>query len=176
MSSTPEAAETPESKPNSPKKKVSTQRRIISWILILILLGVVLLEWRAKTSQAKTFENLNAAMDEAGKMGEVPFKEFQETMLQGQPAEELDDSGAILKLYHYRWNGIFKTYHLRMLVDQDDQVIVFDTAAEGNEVSGMPRISKQKVREFVEKQKAEVKQRTQPAESKPESSEANSDN
>lgn len=176
MSSTPETAETPESKPTPPKKKVSAQRRIVSWILILILLAVVLLEWRAKTSQAKTFANLNTAMDEAGKSGEVPFKAFQETMIQGQPVEELDDSGAILKLYHYRWNGIFKTYHLRMLVDQDDQVIVFDTAAEGNEVSGMPRISKQKVKEFVEKQKAEVKQQSQPAESKPESSEANSDN
>lgn len=169
MSSTPDAAETPESQPAPKKKKISAQRRIISWILILILLAVVLLEWRAKSSQAKTFDNLNAAWDEAGNAGEVPFKEFQETMIEGSPTEELDESGAILKLYHYRWNGIFKTYHLRMLVDDEGQVAVFDAAAEGDTVSDMPRIFRKKMTRFVESQKAELQQS---AEQKPAAAQA----
>ncbi len=159
MSSTPDAPETPDSKPAPAKKKVSTQRRIISWVFILILLGVVLLEWRAKSSQAKTFDNLDAAREAAGRSGEVPFEDFKASMIQGSPSEELDESGAILKLYHYRWGGVFKTYHLRMLVDNDGQVIVFDTAAEGSAVSGMPRISKERMDAFVKGQKEHVKQK-----------------
>lgn len=167
MNSTPEAAGTPESQPTPPaKKKISAQRRIISWVFILILLGVVLLEWRAKTSQAKTFDNLNNAMEtgEAGeKPGEVPFEEFKATMLQGSPTEELDESGAILKLYHFRWNGVFKTYHLRMLVDEEGQVVVFDAAAEGDTVSDMPRISKKRMDAFVKGQKEQLKQEQEQA-------------
>ncbi|MCA9007613.1 MAG: hypothetical protein KDA70_20235, partial [Planctomycetaceae bacterium] len=118
MSSTPESTETSEPA-SKPKKQISTQRRVISWVFIAILLGVVLLEWRAKSSQAKTFENLGAAVDNTGEAGEFPFSQFEKT-IQGNPSVEIDESGAILRLYHYKWNGIFKTYHLRLLVNDED--------------------------------------------------------
>lgn len=154
MSSTPESAES--SEPDSkPKKKVSAQRRIISWVFIAILLAVVLLEWRAKSSQAKTFESLGAAMDQAGNSGEFPFTQFEETV-QGSPALEVDESGAILRLYHYKWNGIFKTYHLRLLVNDEDLVVTYDTLPEGDTINGMGRISKKNLDELVQKKKQEV--------------------
>lgn len=154
MNSTSEAADAPEPV-QKPKKQISAQRRIITWIFIAILLGVVLLEWRAKTSQATTFENLNSAMEEAGNVGEISFEEFQ-TIKQGSPSEELDDSGALLRLFHYRWNGPFKVYHLRLLVNDEDQVIAYDTSGEGEEVGGIVRLSKKKMAEFVKQQRNEI--------------------
>ncbi|QDT93958.1 hypothetical protein [Gimesia algae] len=162
MSSTPESAETSEPA-SKPKKKVSTQRRLISWVFIAILLAVVLLEWRAKSSQAKTFESLGASMDAAGNAGEFPFSQFEET-IQGSPATELDESGAILRLYHYKWNGIFKTYHLRVLVNDEDLVVTYDTLPEGDTVNGMARISKKSMEELVQKNKQEVASQNQVAE------------
>lgn len=153
MNSTSEAADAPEPA-QKPKKQISAQRRIITWIFIAILLGVVLLEWRAKTSQATTFENLNSAMEEAGNVGEISFEQFQ-TIKQGSPSEELDDSGALLRLFHYRWNGPFKVYHLRLLVNDEEQVIAYDTSGEGEEVGGIVRLSKKKLAEFVKQQQNE---------------------
>ncbi|HAW26950.1 MAG TPA: hypothetical protein DCY03_02355 [Planctomycetaceae bacterium] len=163
MSSTPESAETSEPVSKS-KKKVSTQRRVISWVFIAILLGVVLLEWRAKSSQAKTFESLGAAVDNAGEAGEIPFSQF-EGKIQGSPDVDVDESGAIMRLYHYKWNGIFKTYHLRLLVNDEDLVVTYDTEPEGETVNGMRRISKKNLEELVQKNKQEVT--AQKAESKP---------
>ncbi|HCO23037.1 MAG: hypothetical protein CME31_26180 [Gimesia sp.] len=163
MSSTPESAETSEPASKS-KKKVSTQRRVISWVFIAILLGVVLLEWRAKSSQAKTFESLGAAVDNAGEAGEIPFSQF-EGKIQGSPDVDVDESGAIMRLYHYKWNGIFKTYHLRLLVNDEDLVVTYDTEPEGETVNGMRRISKKNLEELVQKNKQEVT--AQNAESKP---------
>ena len=153
MSSTPDSADS--SKPAAkPKKQVSTQRRVISWVFIAILLGVVLLEWRAKSSQAKTFENLGAAMEaEAG--GEIPFAQFEES-IQGSPSVEIDESGLIMRLYHYKWNGIFKTYHMRLLVNDEDLVVTYDALPEGDTVNKMRRISKKSMQDLVEKNKQEL--------------------
>jgi len=153
MSSTPDSAES--AKPAAkPKKQVSTQRRVISWVFIVILLGIVLLEWRAKSSQAKTFENLGTAMEaEAG--GEIPFAQFEGT-IQGSPSVEIDESGLIMRLYHYKWNGIFKTYHMRLLVNDEDLVVTYDALPEGDTVNGMRRISKKSMQELVEKNKREA--------------------
>lgn len=185
MSSTPDAADKPEATPPAPKKKVSAQRRIISWVFILILLVLVFFEWRAQSSQAKSFKGLNAALEDQGSVGEVPFETFQETILQGSPSEDVDKSGALLRLHHYRWNGIFKTYHLRLLVNNDEQVIICDTAAEGDKVAGIGRVSKERMDAFVQQQremiqKQQAEQKKQPAEGdaekKPAESETPSEN
>lgn len=150
MNSTPDAAETPESAPK-PQKKVSAQRRIISWVFIAILLVIVLFEWRAKSSQANTVQSMEAAMAQAGDVAEFPFTEFQ-NFKQGSPSEEIDESGAILRQHHYRWNGIFKTYDLRLLVDEHEMVVTFDTLPEGDTVGGIRRIMKKNVEALKEKQ------------------------
>ncbi|WP_417385230.1 hypothetical protein [Gimesia sp.] len=157
MSSNPESAETSEPASQS-KKQISTQRRVISWVFIAILLGVVLLEWRAKSSQANTFESLGIAMDKAdsaGNGGEFPFSEFEKS-IQGNPSVEIDDSGAIMRLYHYKWNGIFKTYHLRLLVNDEDLVVTYDAESEGDAVNGKVRISKKNMQELVQRKKQEA--------------------
>ena len=151
MNSTPDATETPESAP-SPKKKVSTQRRIVSWIFIALLLGVVLLEWRAKSSQANTVASMEAAQASSGHVQEFPFEEFQK-FKQGNPSEEINEEGAIYRQHHYRWNGIFKTYDLRVLVDEKDMVVTFDTLAEGDTVGGIRRIMKKNIDALKAKQK-----------------------
>jgi len=151
MNSTPEAAETSEPTPN-PKKQISAQRRIVSWVFIAILLGVVLLEWKAKSSQANTVKGLEAALETAGDVGEIPLQQFQ-TIKVGNTSEEIDESGVILKLYHYRWNGIFKTYNVRLLVDEGDMVIAFDEQAEGDTVGGIKRISKKNMQALVKQNK-----------------------
>ncbi|QDV53414.1 hypothetical protein [Gimesia fumaroli] len=150
MNSPPEPAETPEPAPK-PKKKVSAQRRIVSWIFIAILLGIVLFEWRAKSSQANTVQSMETAMAEAGDRAEFPFTELQE-FKQGNPSEEVDESGAILRKHHYRWNGIFKTYDLRVLVDEHDMVVSFDTLKEGDTVGGIRRILKKNLQALKDKQ------------------------
>lgn len=156
MNSTSEAAETPESAPK-PKKKVSAQRRIVSWVFIAILLVIVLFEWRAKSSQANTVNSMEAAMTQAGDVAEFPFAEFQ-GFKQGSPSEEIDESGAILRHHHYRWNGIFKTYDLRLLVDEHEMVVSFDTLPEGDTVGGIRRIMKKNVEALKDKQKALMEQ------------------
>ena len=156
MNSTPEAAEAPEPAPK-PKKKVSAQRRIVSWIFIGVLLAIVLFEWRAKSSQANTMKRMEAAMAEAGEVAEFPFAEFQE-FKQGNPSEEIDESGAILRQHHYRWNGIFKTYDLRVLVDEHEMVVSFDTLKEGDTVGGIRRVLKKNLEALKDKQKQLIEQ------------------
>lgn len=156
MNSTPEAAETPEPAPK-PKKQVSARRRIISWIFIAILLVIVLFEWRAKSSQANTVNSMEAAMAQAGDVAEFPFAELQ-NFKQGSPSEEIDESGAILRQHHYRWNGIFKTYDLRVLVDEHQMVVSFDTLPEGDTVGGIRRILKKNLQALKDKQKALMQQ------------------
>ncbi|WP_298868748.1 hypothetical protein [uncultured Gimesia sp.] len=147
MNSTPEAAETSEPA-SKPKKQISAQRRIISWVFIAILLGVVVLEWKAKSSQASTVKGLEAALETAGDVGEIPLQQFQSIKV-GKNSEELDESGVILKIIHYRWKGIFKTYNLRLLVDEGDMVIAFDEQSEGKSVGGISPISKKNIQALV---------------------------
>lgn len=151
MNSPSEAADTPEPVPKA-KKQISAKRRIISWAFIAVLLVVVLIEWRAKSSQAATFKNMQSAMAEAGDVGEIPFTQL-DSIKQGTPSEEIDESGALLRLHHFRWNGLFKIYHLRLLVDKEDKVIAFDGLAEGEPVGGIYRISKERMENFLEKEK-----------------------
>ncbi|MFH1304123.1 MAG: hypothetical protein ABIK07_23960 [Planctomycetota bacterium] len=173
MNSPSEATDPPAPAPK-PKKHISAQRRIITWIFIAILLVIVLFEWRAKTSQANTVKNLEAAMEQAGDVGEISFVDFQ-TIKEGSPSEDIDESGAILRKHHYRWNGVFKTYDLRILVNDDEMVITFDTLADGEPVGGINRISKKKMEALIQKEKNEsgvkpVKAEpaeTEPAEKKP---------
>ncbi|WP_339732311.1 hypothetical protein [uncultured Gimesia sp.] len=156
MNSTPEAAATPEPAPK-PKKQVSAQRRVISWVFIAILLVIVLLEWRAKSSQANTVKSMEAAMAKAGDSAEFPFTEFQ-NFKQGSPSEDVDETGAILRKHHYRWNGIFKTYDLRVLVDEHEMVVTFDTLPEGDTVGGIRRILKKNMETLKKKQKDLIEQ------------------
>ncbi|QDU07056.1 hypothetical protein [Gimesia aquarii] len=154
MNTPSDAADTPESEaaPKA-KKQISAKRRLISWAFIAVLLIVVLIEWRAKSSQAATFKNLEAAMENSGDVGEIPFRQL-ESITQGSPSEEIDESGALLRLHHYRWKGLFKVYHLRLLVDKDEKVIAFDGLAGGEPVGGIPRISKERMKNFLKKEKA----------------------
>tara|TARA_R110002095_G_scaffold33315_3_gene32085 strand:+ start:1444 stop:1998 length:555 start_codon:yes stop_codon:yes gene_type:complete len=168
MNSTPEATDPP-APASKPKKQISAQRRIISWIFIVILMVIVLLEWRAKSSQANTVDNLEAAMTQAGDIGEITFVEFQ-TIKEGSPSEDVDESGAILRKHHYRWNGIFKTYDLRILVNDEDMVITYDTLADGEAVGGINRISKKRMEALIQKEKngsGEKPAETEPEEAKP---------
>lgn len=162
MNTPSDAADTPESEaaPKA-KKQISAKRRLISWAFIAVLLVVVLIEWRAKSSQAATFKNLEAAMENSGDVGEIPFRQL-ESITQGSPSEEIDESGALLRLHHYRWNGLFKVYHLRLLVDQQEKIIAFDALAEGEPVGGINRISKKNMDAFLKSQKEAVGK--QPAE------------
>ncbi|MDF1742293.1 MAG: hypothetical protein P1V19_01270 [Gimesia sp.] len=154
MNSTPEAtepAETPEPA-SKPKKQISAQRRIISWVFIAILLGVVVLEWKAKSSQASTVKGLEAALEQVGDVGEIPFQQFQ-TIKVGNTSEEIDESGVLLKIFHYRWNGVFKTYNLRLLVDEGDMVIAFDERAGGKYVSNLRALSRENIEAHIQKVK-----------------------
>lgn len=169
MNSTPEATDPPAPAPK-PKKQISAQRRIISWIFIAILLVIVLFEWRAKSSQANTVDNLEEAMTQAGDVGEITFVDFQ-TIKEGNPSEDIDESGAILRKHHYRWNGIFKTYDLRILVNDEDMVITYDTLADGEAVGGINRISKKRMEALIQKERngsGEKPAETDSAETKPE--------
>lgn len=154
MNSTPEAAEPSESpEPASkPKKQISAKRRIISWAFIGVLLVVVLIEWRAQSSHGSTVKKLDAALEQSRPQGEVPFAEFKE-IKKGNPDENIDDSGVLNRKYHYRWNGLFKVYHLRLLVDKEDNIIIYDTLAEGDKVGGIKIITKKSREELVKKHK-----------------------
>ncbi len=151
MNTSPEADDTPEAD-SKPKKQVSFQRRFISWVFIAILLVIVFFEWQAKSSQANTVKGLEAALDQVGDVGEIPFTQF-DTIKVGKTSEEMDDSGAINKLYHYRWNGIFKTYNLRLLVNDEDMIFAYDQQPEGEEVAGIKRISKKNLEALVNQNK-----------------------
>jgi hypothetical protein len=116
------------------------------------LLGIVFSEWQAKSSRANTVQGLESAMDQVGDVGEIPFKQFQ-AIKEGNASEEIDESGAILKLYHNRWNGVFKTYDLRLLVNEENMVIAFDEKAEGKAVGGISPISKKNLQALVKQNK-----------------------
>jgi len=114
----------------------------------------VFFEWKAKSSQAHTVKGLEAALEQVGEVGEIPFQQFQ-TLKVGNSSEEIDESGAILKVFHYRWKGVFKTYNLRLLVDKGDMVIAFDERAEGNTVSNIKRLSKKNLDNFMQQVKTD---------------------
>ena len=151
MNSTPEAADSSEPA-SKPKKKISAQRRIISWVFIGILLAVVLVEWRAQSSHGSTVKNLDLALDESEPVGEVPFSKF-ESFMQGDPSVEIDKSGVLNRKHHYQWNGLFKVYHLRLLVDAKDNIIIYDTLSEGDSIGGIRMISKKDQEAIVEEQR-----------------------
>lgn len=179
MNSTPEAADSSEPA-SKPKKKISAQRRIISWIFIGILLVVVLVEWRAQSSHGSTVKNLDLALDASEPVGEVPFSKF-ESFKQGDPSVDIDKSGVLNRKHHYQWKGLFKVYHLRLLVDAKDNIIIYDTLADGDSVGGIKMISKKNHEAIIKEQReasqgkpaeTEESKTEEAAEKKPEEKEA----
>lgn len=134
---------------NSSLKKYRKYR----WTFIGLLIFIVFVEWYAKSSFDKSFESLDAAMSQLQNGKELPFKQFQ-SMKQGFPSKTVDESGLTLRKVHFVWSGVFKNHHLRFLVDENDNIVTYDTEAEGN-VAGMYVITKKGVESHVKKAKKE---------------------
>lgn len=165
MNSTPETAGLP-GPVSKPKRQISARRRIISWVFIAFLIGIVVFEWKAKSSQANSVKGLEAAMEEVGEVGEIPLQQFQSLKV-GNSSEEIDESGISLRIFHYRWIGVFKTYNLRLLVDEGEMVIAFDERAEGRYVSNLRALSRENVEAHMRKVKMERKARHEESQADP---------
>ncbi|QDT27611.1 WD domain, G-beta repeat [Gimesia panareensis] len=114
------------------KEKASRlkSRRIYRWSFIGLLIVIVFVEWYAQSSQRKSVAALDEAMNNLPANQELPLEKF-ESFQQGFPSVTVDDSGIRLRKIHYRWSGIFKSYHLRLVVDQEQKIVTYDTRDEG---------------------------------------------
>lgn len=119
------------------------------WTFIGLLVFIVFVEWYAKSSFDKSFESLDAAMSQLQNGKELPFKQFQ-SMKRGFPSKTVDESGLALRKVHFIWSGVFKNHHLRFIVDENENIVTYDTEAEGN-VAGMFVVTKKGVDSFAKK-------------------------
>ncbi|QDT41997.1 WD domain, G-beta repeat [Gimesia alba] len=113
------------------KKFRLKSRRVYRWSFIGLLMVIVLVEWYAQSSQSRSVVALDEAMNRLSANQELPFEKFQ-ALQQGFPSVTVDDSGIRLRKIHYRWSGVFKNYHLRFVVDQNQNIVTYDTKSEGN--------------------------------------------
>lgn len=116
------------------------------WAFIGLLLFIVLVEWYAKSSFSKSFASLDAAISQLANDEELPFKQFQ-GMKRGFPTETVDESGMILRKIHFVWSGVFKNYHLRLLVNENDNIVTYDTESKGD-VAGVLVFSKKNIENY----------------------------
>ena len=106
------------------RRQRSPVERGLVWGLILALYLVVVFEWRAQYGYNQALPVLSAAMEES----EDDFH-FDDAvrLIKKEPSEQTAGTYGIAKIwvYAWRWRSLFKSYAIKLTVDQQDGSILF---------------------------------------------------
>lgn len=120
---------TEQQQPKTKRQRSPVERGLV-WGAILALYLVVVFEWRAQYGYNQALGAVTAAM-EAGEKSENPIElEDAVRAMKKKPSEEQQGKYGIAKvwIYTWRWRSLFKSYSIKLTVDQqDDSVLFLDT-------------------------------------------------
>lgn len=109
-------------------KKRNPLERLLVWGGILILLGVVLIEYRAKQNYDAT---VSALQKVANGMRDIPIDEARNLMVGYSQTEGPVPNEQGLNMYHYQWFSLLKsgTYQITLVENKDHLLKTFDGPA-----------------------------------------------
>ncbi|QDU49301.1 hypothetical protein [Gimesia panareensis] len=111
----------------SPKKRNPLERLLV-WGGIIILLGVVLIEYRAKQNYDAT---VSALQEVANGERDIPINEARNLMVGYSQSEGPVPNQQGLNTYHYQWFSLLKsgTYQITLVENKDRLLKTFDGPA-----------------------------------------------
>ena len=101
------------------KKPRSPVERVIVWGLILILVAVIFIEWRAKTNYDASFEAVQQEM-KASDEGPALTLQAAENLREGNPSRSPGEENLNL-VTTYRWFSFFKDYEFSLVYTSDPE-------------------------------------------------------
>lgn len=127
MNQEPKLQEDPAADSDKQKKRNPLERLLV-WGGIIVLLGVVLIEYRAKQNYDAT---VAALQNVANGMRDVPIDEARQLMVGYSQIEGPEPNQQGLNTYHYKWFSLFKggTYQITLVENEDHILKTFNGPA-----------------------------------------------
>ena len=109
--------------PPKPEKKRSPAERVIVWGAIAILLVVVAIEWRAQHGYKQALAAVSDVLQASDATGDDVTLPDVEKLMAGAKAESAPSQGRF-EVLTYEWNGLFRSYMLRLQIEPEDPPLV----------------------------------------------------
>jgi hypothetical protein len=119
-----------------PIKKRPGMERVVVWIGIILLLGVVILEWQVRDQYETSYKNIETVIntrDETGKYQGLPVADVDK-YIKGMPfrTDRVDEERTqpargepvVMKKHRliFKWPSLFKHYEFRLSFGSDDKI------------------------------------------------------
>ncbi len=112
-----------EQKSSAPKPKRSSIERIVVWVVILGLAGLVGVQYMLKADYDKNRKIIKAALDQSTREAPVSFEGLRSQLTKEPEISDYNERFMSAKLYTLKWSGL-KTYKIELIVSKETGNII----------------------------------------------------
>lgn len=112
-----------EQKSSTPKPQRSPIERIVVWVVILGLAGLVGVQYMLKADYDKNREIIAAALSRSSGENPVSFESIRGQLTKEPEISDYNERFMSAKLYTFKWSGL-KTYKIELIVSKETGNII----------------------------------------------------